>query len=57
MPVLDRLPPRVREALGVFSDQVRRINLYDACARGEADPDSDVDVMGVVGWKEEGIVL
>jgi predicted nucleotidyltransferase len=57
VPVLDRLPPRVREALGVFSDQVRRINLYGSCARGEADPDSGVDVMGVVGWKEEGIVL
>ncbi len=57
MPVLDRLPPRAREALGAFSGQVRRINLYGSYARGEADPDSDVDVMGVVGWKEEGIVL
>jgi len=47
----------VREALGVFSGPVRRINLYGSYARGEAAPDSDVDVMGVVGWKEEGIVL
>ncbi|MEE9616178.1 MAG: nucleotidyltransferase domain-containing protein [Anaerolineae bacterium] len=56
MPVLDRLPPRARELLGVFSDQVRRINLYGSYARGEADPDSDVDVMGVVGWEEGGVL-
>ncbi len=57
MPVLDRLPPRARESLGAFSGQVRRISLYGSCARGEAAPDSDVDVMGVAGWEEEGIVL
>jgi predicted nucleotidyltransferase len=60
-PVLEKLPPRVREALGAFQQallaafpgQIRRIILYGSFARGEAAPDSDVDVMVVVGWEEE----
>jgi predicted nucleotidyltransferase len=60
-PVLEKLPPRVREALAAFQQallaafpgQIRRIILYGSYARGEAAPDSDVDVMVVVGWEEE----
>jgi predicted nucleotidyltransferase len=58
---LEGLPQRVREALaafqqallGAFPGQIRRIILYGSYARGEAAPDSDVDVMIVVAWEEE----
>jgi len=58
---LEGLPERVREALaafrrallGAFPGQIRRIILYGSYARGEAAPDSDVDVMIVVAWEEE----
>lgn len=59
--VLDRLPSRVREALAAFRQalleafpvQIRRIILYGSYARGDATPDSDVDVIIVVAWEEE----
>jgi predicted nucleotidyltransferase len=58
---LEGLPERVREALTAFQQallealpgQIRRIILYGSYARGEAAPDSDVDVMIVVAWEEE----
>jgi len=58
---LEGLPERVREALAAFQEallgalpgQIRRIILYGSYARGEAAPDSDVDVMIVVAWEEE----
>ena len=58
---LDRLPSRVQEALAAFRQalldafpaQIRRIILYGSYARGDATPDSDVDVMIVVAWEEE----
>jgi predicted nucleotidyltransferase len=58
---LEGLPERVREALAAFQQallgalpgQIRRIILYGSYARGEAAPDSDVDVMIVVAWEEE----
>lgn len=58
---LEGLPERVREALAAFQralleafpGQIRRIILYGSYARGEAAPDSDVDVMIVVAWEEE----
>jgi predicted nucleotidyltransferase len=61
VPALDRLPPRVREALVAFQQalltafpgQIRRVILYGSYARGDAAPDSDVDVMVVVAWEEE----
>jgi predicted nucleotidyltransferase len=61
VPVLDGLPPRVREALVAFQHtlleafpgQIRRIILYGSYARGEAALDSDVDLMVVVAWQEE----
>jgi predicted nucleotidyltransferase len=60
-PALDRLPPHVQAALAAFqrtlldaySGQIRRIILYGSYARGDAAPDSDVDVMVVVAWEEE----
>jgi len=61
VPALDELPPRVQEALvafqqallTVFPGQIRRVILYGSYARGDAAPDSDVDVMVVVAWEEE----
>ena len=58
---LEGLPERVREALAAFQQallealpgQIRHIILYGSYARGEAAPDSDVDVMIVVAWEEE----
>jgi len=55
------LPPRVREALAAFQralleacpGQIQRVILYGSYARGDAAPDSDVDVMVVVAWDEE----
>jgi predicted nucleotidyltransferase len=59
--VMETLPSLVREALTAFlrallesfPGQIRRIILYGSHARGEAAPDSDVDVMVVVAWEEE----
>ncbi len=60
-PVLDKLPSRVQQAvvafqqalLAAFPGQIRRIILYGSYARGNARPDSDVDVIVVVAWEEE----
>jgi len=56
---LDRLPPRVAEALlhfrdnllARFSNDIRRIILYGSFARGDWHDESDVDVLVVVGWE------
>jgi predicted nucleotidyltransferase len=58
---VDRLPSHVQAALeafqqalqAAFPDQIRRVILYGSYARGDAMPDSDVDVMVVVAWEEE----
>ena len=55
------LPERVQAALAAFHEalltafpnQIRRIILYGSYARGDAAPDSDVDVMVVVAWEEQ----
>ena len=39
--------------LEAFPGQIRRIILYGSYARGDPSPDSDVDVLVVVGWEEE----
>jgi len=41
-----------RRLLELFPDEISRLILYGSYARGEATPDSDVDVMVVVGWKD-----
>jgi hypothetical protein len=54
------LPPGVQAALTdfqrrlleLFPDQVSQLILFGSYARGEATPDSDVDVMVVVGWSD-----
>lgn len=59
--VLEGMPSRVQKALEAFQQallaafpgQIRRIILYGSYARGEATPNSDVDVMVVVAWEEE----
>jgi uncharacterized protein (UPF0332 family) len=56
---LDKLPPRVAEALSQFverllarfGEQIHRIILYGSFARGDAHAGSDVDVMVVVRWR------
>ncbi len=55
-----RLPRRVRAALAdfqrrllqLFPNDINQIILFGSYARGEAGPDSDVDVMVVVKWEE-----
>ena len=45
-----------RRVLELFPDDVLQIVLYGSYARGDAQPDSDVDVMVVVNWQDpEGI--
>jgi len=39
-----------RRALALFPDEISQIILYGSYARGEAAPDSDVDVMVVGRW-------
>lgn len=54
------IPDRVDEALtdfqsqllGRFPGEISRLILYGSHARGEATPDSDVDVLVVVGWDD-----
>ena len=41
-----------RRVLGLFADEISQLILFGSCARGEATPDSDVDVMVVVGWDD-----
>jgi predicted nucleotidyltransferase len=38
--------------LKLFPDEINELILYGSYARGEATPDSDVDVMVVVGWDD-----
>lgn len=55
-----RLPQRVRLALAdfqqrvleAFPDDIAQIILFGSYARGEATPDSDVDVLVVTQWRE-----
>jgi len=42
----------LRHALEQFPDDILQIVLYGSHARGEATPESDVDVMVVVNWKD-----
>jgi len=59
--LLNELPERVKSAVITFvrlllealPDQVQRVILYGSYARSDAEPDSDVDVMIVVAWKEK----
>jgi len=54
-----RLPPPAqrsldefqRRALALFSNEISQIILYGSYARGEATPDSDLDVMVVGKWR------
>lgn len=56
-----RLPRKVkavlddfqRRLLELFPNEISQLILYGSYARGEATPDSDVDVMVVVKWNEE----
>ena len=43
-----------RRLIELFPGQVSQLILYGSYARGEATPDSDVDVMVVVGWDDPG---
>lgn len=53
----DHLPPAVRAALtdalaallGLYGDRLRHVVLFGSHARGEAHPESDVDVLVVLG--------
>ena len=55
------LPPEVtsaladfqRRLLALFPNEISQLILFGSYARGEAAPDSDVDVMVVVKWNEE----
>ena len=57
---LKHIPRQVQETLAdfqhrvleLFPDEIRQVILYGSYARGEATPDSDVDVMVVVGWND-----
>jgi hypothetical protein len=49
-PVLRTLDNFQRRALELFPNEISRIILYGSYARGEATPDSDVDVMVVGNW-------
>lgn len=40
-----------RRALALFSNEISQIILYGSYARGEATPDSDLDVMVVGKWR------
>ena len=44
-PALERYEQRLR---ALFGDRLRDIRLFGSCARGEADEDSDVDVLAVI---------
>jgi len=54
------LPRKVKAALAdfqrrllmLFPGQICQLVLYGSYARGEATPDSDVDVMVIVGWDD-----
>ena len=54
------LSPKIKAALAdfqgrvldLFADEISQLILFGSCARGEATPDSDVDVMVVVGWDD-----
>jgi len=55
-----RLPRGVKAALAdfqcrlleLFPGEISHMILYGSYARGEATPDSDIDVMVVVGWSD-----
>jgi predicted nucleotidyltransferase len=55
-----RLPRRVKAALAdfqsrlfeLFPGEISQLILYGSYSRGEAMPDSDVDVLVVVGWND-----
>lgn len=54
------LSPKIRAALAdfqgrileMFAAEISQLILFGSYARGEATPDSDVDVMVVVGWDD-----
>jgi hypothetical protein len=41
-----------RRVLALFPGQIGQLVLYGSYARGEATPDSDVDVMVIVSWDD-----
>ena len=41
-----------KRALALFHDQISQMILFGSHARGEASPDSDLDVMIVVNWTD-----
>ena len=41
-----------KRALALFPDQISQMILFGSYARGEATPDSDLDVMVVVNWTD-----
>ncbi len=41
-----------RRLLALFPGQISQLILYGSYARGEATPDSDVDVMVIVNWDD-----
>lgn len=49
-PVENALADFQRRLLEMFPGQIKQLILYGSYARGEAQPDSDVDVMVIVGW-------
>src|SRR3972149_1673920 len=59
--VAPRLPRKVKAALAdfqrrlleLFPNEISQLILFGSYARGEAMPDSDVDVIVVVKWDEE----
>ncbi len=54
------ISPQIKAALAdfqgrvleLFADEISQLILFGSYARGEATPDSDVDVMVVVGWDD-----
>ena len=54
MDALEKIIVSVRnEALRIFTDKLRRVILYGSYARGEDDPESDIDIMLLLDMSAE----